>query len=166
MFSYLGLLKVSFMRFGRISPTLGLTTPPTWMDAVGVHVPSPKSKCRSICNTCRTILAMAKKFDQIFFGLPPPPPLLPLERCGSSRLDLSPLPCTSSKVVWHLFLDRWCTSWDCHTTAPALSRRAFQGYSNSSHLSKTTAYKSIGSKYCIVVDGIGFRFGFYCWLSS
>ena len=26
--------------FGRISPTLGLTTPPAWMDAIGIHVPS------------------------------------------------------------------------------------------------------------------------------
>ena len=29
-----------FVGFGRISPTLGLTMPPAWMDVVGVHVSS------------------------------------------------------------------------------------------------------------------------------
>ena len=39
-YKVLRILYLVCKRFGKISPTLGLTTPPAWMDAVGVHVPS------------------------------------------------------------------------------------------------------------------------------
>jgi hypothetical protein len=103
-----------------------------WMPLESMsQVPSPKSKCRSICNTCRTILATAKSFNQIFvWAAPAPAP-------AREMWEFPPRPLSSPLhflLVWHLFMERWCRSWDCHTTAPALSRRAFQGYSNSSQL--------------------------------
>ena len=54
--------------------------------------PSPKSKSPDFCNTCRIIFAMPKILIKVFLGPLP----LSLKRCGSSRLDLSPLPCTST----------------------------------------------------------------------
>ena len=63
------------LRFGRISPTLGFTTPPAWMDAIGVHVPNQSATQFAIlaANICHGTSNQA-----LWSTCPPlPPPPLP-----------------------------------------------------------------------------------------